>query len=115
MTTAIPLTEKLLINAGGWSAMKAARGIVKAERVTEMRYEPPLLTGFVREGIKNFSSGLRSKSAIDVENLCTCWESRSSGKICGHSFAVGLPLLRPVPAIVPEPQKIEEPPAGPTF
>src|SRR4051812_44796995 len=115
MTTAIPLTEKLLINAGGWPAMKAARDIVKAERVTEARYEPPLLTGFVREGAKNFRSGLRIKSAIDVENLCTCWESRSSGKICGHSVAVGLALLRPVPAVVPEPPKIEEPPPGPEF
>src|SRR3954464_12831192 len=115
MTTVIPLTEKLLINAGGWPAMKAARDIVKAGRVTEARYEPPLLTGFVREGIKNFRSGLRIKSAEAVENLCTCWESRSSGKICGHSVAVGLALLRPVPAIVPEKPKVEEPPAGPTF
>jgi superfamily II DNA or RNA helicase len=112
---AIPLTEKLLINAGGWPAMKAARDIVRAGRVSEPRYEPPLLTGFVREGAKNYRSGLRIKSAADVENLCTCWESRSSGKICGHSVAVGLILLRPVPAIVPEPPKIEEPPAGPAF
>ncbi|HEV2803502.1 MAG TPA: SNF2-related protein [Chthoniobacterales bacterium] len=115
MTTAIPLTEKLLINAGGWPAMKAARDIVRAGRVSEPRYEPPLLTGFVREGAKNYRSGLRIKSAADVENLCTCWESRSSGKICGHSVAVGLILLRPVPAIVPEPPKIEELPAGPAF
>jgi superfamily II DNA or RNA helicase len=112
---AIPLTEKLLINAGGWPAMKAARDIVRAGRVSEPRYEPPLLTGFVREGAKNYRSGLRIKSAADVENLCTCWESRSSGKICGHSVAVGLILLRPVPAIVPEPPKIEELPAGPAF
>ena len=115
MSTAIPLTEKLLINAGGWPAMKSARDIVKAERVTEARYEPPLLTGFVREGAKNFRSGLRIKSAIDVENVCTCWESRSSGKICGHSVAVGLALLRPVPAIVPEQPKIAEAPASPDF
>jgi superfamily II DNA or RNA helicase len=115
VSTTIPLTEKLLINAGGWPAMKAARDIVKAGRVTEARYEPPLLTGFVREGIKNFRSGLRIKSATDVENVCTCWESRSSGKICGHSVAVGLAILRPVPAIVPEQPKTEEPPPGPEF
>jgi superfamily II DNA or RNA helicase len=115
VSTAIPLTERLLINAGGWPAMKAARDIVKADRVTEPRYEPPLLTGFVREGVKNFRSGLRIKSAADVENLCTCWESRSSGKICGHSVAVGLALLRPVPAIVPEAPAAEEPVPAPTF
>jgi superfamily II DNA or RNA helicase len=115
MSTTIPLTEKLLINAGGWPAMKAARDIVKADRVSEARYEPPLLSGFVREGAKNFRSGLRIKSAADVENVCTCWESRSSGKICGHSVAVGLALLRPVPAVVFQEPKIEESPAGPEF
>jgi superfamily II DNA or RNA helicase len=115
MSTTIPLTEKLLINAGGWPAMKAARDIVKAGRVSEAQYEAPLLTGFVREGAKNFRSGLRIKNAIDVENLCTCWESRSSGKICGHSVAVGLAILRPVPAIVPDPPKIEEAAPRPEF
>jgi superfamily II DNA or RNA helicase len=115
MSSIIPLTEKLLINAGGWPTMKAARDVVKAGRVTEMRYEPPLLTGFVREGGKNYRSGLRIKSAEDVENLCTCWESRSSGKICAHSVAVGLALLRPVPATVLEQAKIDEAPIGPKF
>src|SRR3954471_6376685 len=115
--TSIPLTEKLLINAGGWPAMKAAREIVKAGRVTEPRYESPLLTGFVREGAKNFRSGLRIKSAADVENLCTCWESRSSGKICGHSVAVGLAHLAPAPpplVSTAEPP-ITDAPAGPRF
>ena len=115
MSSIIPLTERLLINAGGWPAMKAARDVVKAGRVTEMRYEPPLLIGYVREGGKNYRSGLRIKSAEDVENLCTCWESRSSGKICGHSVAVGLALLRPVPATVLEQAKIDEAPIGPKF
>src|SRR5881628_1709173 len=115
MSNVIPLTERLLITAGGWPAMKAARDVVKAGRVTEMRYEPPLLTGFVREGGKNYRSGLRIKSAGDVENLCTCWESRSSGKICAHSVAVGLAFLRPAPALIPEQPKIEEAPTGPKF
>src|SRR5213075_3517711 len=97
--------------------MKAARDIVKAGRVTEARYEPPLLTGFVREGIKNFRSGLRIKSAIDVENLCTCWESRSAGKICAHSVAVGLGYLNPPAAAVAVPNEptMPEAPAGPQF
>src|SRR5204862_694794 len=108
MSSIIPLTEKLLITAGGWPAMKAARDVVKAGRVTEMRYEPPLLTGFVREGGKNYRSGLRIKSAGDVENLCTCWESRSSGKICAHSVAVGLAFLAPAPPLGPAESKVED-------
>ncbi|MEP7072050.1 MAG: SNF2-related protein, partial [Verrucomicrobiota bacterium] len=96
--------------------MKGARAIVQAGRVTDASYAAPLLTGFVREGAKNYRSGLRIKTAIDVENLCTCWESRSVGKICAHSVAVGLAFLRPAPAIAPEVlPKMEEAPAGPAF
>ena len=43
---------------------------LKSGRVSEAKYEPPLLSGYVREGAKNYRSGLRIKSAIDVENLC---------------------------------------------
>src|SRR6476620_1181384 len=93
--SAIPITEKLLFSAGGWQAMKPARELLKSGRVTEAKYEPPLLTGYVREGMKNYRSGLRIKSAMDIENICSCWESRSAGKICAHSVAVGLGYLNP--------------------
>ena len=97
--------------------MKPARELLKGGRVSEAKYEPPLLTGYVREGTKNYRSGLRIKSALDVENLCSCWESRSAGKICAHSVAVGLGYLNPPTAVVAalvEPA-IPEAPAGPRF
>ncbi len=65
--SAIPITEKLLLNAGGWQAMKPARELLKGGRVSEAKYEP-LLSGYVREGAKNYRSGLRIKSALHVEN-----------------------------------------------
>src|SRR5256886_6209582 len=113
----IPITEKLLLNAGGWQAMKPARELLKSGRVSEAKYEAPLLSGYVREGAKNYRSGLRIKSAIDVENLCGCWESRSAGKICAHSVALGLGYLNPptaVVAVLNEPT-MPEAPAGPQF
>src|SRR4051812_40786149 len=115
--SAIPITEKLLLNAGGWQAMKPARELLKAGRVSEAKYEPPLLSGYVREGMKNYRSGLRIKSVIDVENLCSCWESRSAGKICAHSVAVGLGYLKPPSAVVAAPNEaaMPEAPAGPRF
>src|SRR3954471_20214186 len=115
--SAIPITEKLLLNAGGWQAMKPARELLKSGRVSEAKYEPPLLSGYVREGMKNYRSGLRIKSAIDVENLCSCWESRSAGKICAHSVAVGLGYLKPPSALVAAPNEpaLPEAPAGPRF
>src|SRR6266480_2804800 len=113
----IPITEKLLLNAGGWQAMKPARELLKSGRVSEAKYEAPLLSGYVREGAKNYRSGLRIKSAIDVENLCSCWESRSAGKICAHSVAVGLGYLNPPAAVVAVPNEptMSEAPAGPQF
>ena len=97
--------------------MKPARELLKSGRVSEAKYEPPLLSGYVREGAKNYRSGLRIKSALDVENLCSCWESRSAGKICAHSVAVGLGYLNPPAAAVAAPVEpaIPEAPAGPRF
>src|ERR1700755_1749803 len=100
--------------------MKPARELLKSGRVSEAKYEPPLLSGYVREGAKNYRSGLRIKSAIDVENICSCWQSRSAGKICAHSVAVGLGYLNPrVAAAVAAGQAAEpampEALAGPQF
>ena len=97
--------------------MKPARELLKSGRVSEAKYEAPLLSGYVREGAKNYRSGLRIKSAIDVENICSCWESRSAGKICAHSVAVGLGYLNPPAASAPAPVEpaIPEAPAGPRF
>jgi superfamily II DNA or RNA helicase len=97
--------------------MKPARELLKGGRVSEAKYEPPLLSGYVREGAKNYRSGLRIKSALDVENLCSCWESRSAGKICAHSVAVGLGYLNPPTAVVGAPVEpaIPDAPAGPRF
>ena len=47
----------------------------------------------VREGNRSLRSGLRIKSASDVENLCTCRESREWGTICAHALAVGLAYI----------------------
>lgn len=97
--------------------MKPARELLKSGRVSEAKYEPPLLSGYVREGAKKYRSGLRIKSALDVENLCSCWESRSAGKICAHSVAVGLGYLNPPTAVVAPSVEaaIPEAPAGPRF
>jgi superfamily II DNA or RNA helicase len=96
----IGITEKLLSGAGGWEAMKAARELVKAGRVSGASYEPPLLAGEVREGQKRYRAGLRIRSASEIENICTCRESREWGKVCAHSLAVGLAWLAPSPALI---------------
>ncbi len=95
----LPLTEKLLNDAGGWQAMKAARGLHAAGRVSEASYEGGMLRGLVREGTTQYRAGLRIGSRTDIENLCTCRESRGRGLICAHSLAVGLSVLKPAAAV----------------
>ena len=89
----VHLTEKLLINAGGWDAIRHARALRETGRVSGTHWSPPMLQGFVREGEKELRSGLKILSASNVENICTCRASREYGTICAHSLAVGLAVV----------------------
>ena len=89
----VQLTEKLLINAGGWDAIRHARGIREAGRVSGANWVPPMLQGFVREGERELRSGLKILGESNVENICTCRASREFGTICAHALAVGLSVL----------------------
>ena len=91
----VPITERFLSDAGGWQALKEARALHAMGRVLEVRYDPPLLEGRVREGEGELKSGLRILSASKVENLCTCRVSRRDGMICAHSLALGLGWIKP--------------------
>ena len=113
----IELTEKLLSNAGGWQAMKEARGIHKAGRVLDARWEPPNLVGEVQGGAGPLKSGLIIEDEIAIENICSCMENRRWGRICAHSIAVGLYVLNPPTAgepgeiakpAEPEPPRVDE-------
>lgn len=100
----IPLTEKLLADAGGWAALKEARGMLAAGRVIEAGYAPPNLSGRVRGAETEYRAGLRIGSRTDIENTCTCVESRRWGRVCAHSLAVGLAVLKPPTVRVVEPK-----------
>jgi superfamily II DNA or RNA helicase len=90
------ISEKLLVEAGGWQALKHARGLHSAGRVSEAKQEGESVHGYVREGETRYRAGLRFLSRTNVENLCTCRDSRMRGLICAHSLAVGLAILQPV-------------------
>jgi len=44
--SAVPITEKLLLNAGGWQAMKPARELLKSGRVWVHRSREPTVQEF---------------------------------------------------------------------
>ncbi|MCX6968141.1 MAG: SNF2-related protein [Verrucomicrobia bacterium] len=89
----VELTERLLMDAGGWQAAKLARALVESGRVVSAAYTPPVLKGVVREGELELRAGLKISSKSDIENLCPCRQSRQYGAICAHSLAVGYALL----------------------
>jgi superfamily II DNA or RNA helicase len=97
----IEITERFLMDTGGWQAMKHARALLEMGRVVSAAYNPPLLRGLVREGMTEYRAGLKILSKSDVENLCSCRDSREWGTICAHSLAVGLWFIRPKPAAAP--------------
>jgi len=90
----VELTEKILMEAGAWEAMKEARAIYDAGKVIEASYEPPVLAGRVRAADGEFRAGLHVRSRTDMENTCTCPTSRRRGLICAHSLAVGVAVIR---------------------
>ncbi|MGV3772634.1 MAG: hypothetical protein ACO1QB_07015, partial [Verrucomicrobiales bacterium] len=90
----INLTDEFFAKIAGWDVVKQARGILASGKVLSSNWTPPVLKGVVQEGPTSYRSGLVIKDAIDIENLCTCRNSRSWGTICYHSVAVGLHEVR---------------------
>jgi superfamily II DNA or RNA helicase len=88
------LTEKFFATNAGWQAMKEARALLALGRVLSSNWTPPVLKGVVQDGSISYRAGLVIKSERDIENLCSCRQSRESGAICAHSVAVGLHHLR---------------------
>src|SRR6266516_823569 len=121
---ALELTERLFSKAAGWEATKRARVYLEQDEVLSSDWTPPLLKGVVQAGELSFRAGLVIKGAIDLENICSCRESREWGKICAHSVAVGLhwlknqqsggssPSSRPVPGPSGGPVSLRNPRTG---
>ncbi len=92
--SSIILSDEFLAKIAGWDVLKQARGAVAAGKVLSSEWKEPVLRGVVQEGTTSYRCGLVIKSALDIENLCTCRVSRSWGTICAHSVAAGLHHLR---------------------
>jgi superfamily II DNA or RNA helicase len=99
------------MDTGGWPALKHAKALVQMGRVISVNYTPPVLRGLVREGETEYRAGLKIRTYTDVENLCSCRDSREWGTICAHSLALGLASIRP--ASLPAPAKPADPQSSP--
>ncbi len=88
------LTERLFADMAGWEVMKRARSYLEAGQVLSSNWSPPVVKGVVNAGGTSYRAGLVIKGPTDVENLCSCKDSRDWGTICAHSVSVGLHHLR---------------------
>jgi len=79
----VDISESLLSKAAGWQVMKLARGYLESDNVLSSAWAPPVLKGVVQAGELSFRAGLVIKGPIDIENICTCRDSREWGKIRG--------------------------------
>ena len=89
------LTEKLLVSLGGWPVLKQARAIHSIGQVSEASYAPPLLKGKIASDGKSLLAGLKLSNPVDIQNLCSCRDSRQRGLICAHSIAIALEVMSP--------------------
>lgn len=95
MSKTIELSEKFLSQSAGWQVMKEARKIHDQGKVLQAEWKAPELRGQVQVGDKRYACGLSIHSSFDLENHCSCRESRQWGQLCVHSVAAGLEALHP--------------------
>ncbi len=88
------INEKWLGETAGWKALRDGRRIEISGAVQRAARSGPSFSGSVLEGGRTLRAGLVARGRSDVENLCSCRESRSTGALCAHSVAVVLAVLR---------------------
>jgi superfamily II DNA or RNA helicase len=106
----LELSTNLLVDIGGWPALKEARGLVERGQVIEALREGDQIRGKVRGAEKIYDAQITLADRVaNVEARCTCVESRKHGRVCAHILAVGFALLRPAPATTGAPARLPKP------
>ena len=88
------ITKELLLEIGGWRALKEGKSLFDSGKVKAVSYEPPMLIGVVQTGTSTVNARLHLGTRLsDVENMCSCRQAREYGTICPHVIAVGLAYI----------------------
>jgi superfamily II DNA or RNA helicase len=92
----LELTTNLLVEIGGWPALKEARGLVDRGRVRDVQRDGAVIRAQVQGAEKVYQPQITLADRVaNIEVRCTCAESRRSGRVCAHALAAGLALLQP--------------------
>ncbi|MCB1122779.1 MAG: DEAD/DEAH box helicase family protein, partial [Verrucomicrobiae bacterium] len=100
----VELTKDLLVDLGGWSVLKEARGLQEAGCVKATEWDGKLLMGEVRVGETRFYPRLNLRSTVFAESQCNCQAGRT-GQVCAHAIALCLQEMTPKPE--PQPEIVE--------
>ena len=93
--TEVELTRDLLMDAGGWKEMKAAREMHRGGLVRVAKYTDGWLEGSVLMGGKEKKVRMQVLSRTHMENKCGCLTARREGRVCAHAIAIGLEVIDP--------------------
>ena len=99
----LELTTNLLVDIGGWPALKEARALVERGWVSDVHRDGAVVRARVQGAEKVYEAQITLADRVaHIEVRCTCAESRRSGRVCAHALAAGLALLQPqIAAAVP--------------
>jgi uncharacterized Zn finger protein len=93
----LELTTNLLVEIGGWPALKEARALVGAGRVRDARRDGAVIRARVQSAERVYDAQITlADRPANIEVKCTCAESRRSGRVCAHALAAGLALMEAV-------------------
>src|SRR5271168_184573 len=97
----LELTTSLLVDIGGWPALKEARGMVERGRVSDARRDGAVIRARVQGAEKIHEPQITLADRVaNIEVRCTCAASRRTGRVCAHVLAAGLALLHSEKATV---------------
>lgn len=97
----VELSKDLLVDLGGWSVLKEAKGLQNAGQVAETVWEEKLLRGEVKVGEKIYYPRLNLRSTVFADSKCNCFQGQS-GQVCAHAIALCLEEMAPKEAPPPE-------------
>ncbi len=98
----LELTRNLLVEIGGWPALKEARALVERGRVLDACREGDVIRARVEGAGKTHDARITLAERIaNIEVRCTCAESRRAGRVCAHALAAGLALMKAASAVPP--------------
>lgn len=76
-----------LVDLGGWSVLKEARGLVEANVIRECVWEAPILKGMIQIGGVKYFPRFNLRTVTFAENRCNCRKGQQ-GMVCAHALAL---------------------------